>query len=191
MNVGFSSLWDRVRKGDPAALDVLLARHLPALRAYIRIQAGPAVRRRESCSDLVQSACREALADLGNAHFDAEEAFRGWLFRVAWHKVLSKREYHGTQRRDIAREAAAGDGALLGVYAAVQAPSAGAIAQEEIARIEDAFDRLSPEHRDIILQVRILGRSAGEVAAETNRSEAAVRQLLHRARARLGLLLDR
>ena len=43
---------------DEASVEELLARHLPGLRAYVRLRAGPLVRAREAESDVVQSACQ-------------------------------------------------------------------------------------------------------------------------------------
>jgi DNA-directed RNA polymerase specialized sigma24 family protein len=57
--------------GDQLAIEALLERHLPGLRAFVRLRAGPAVRTRESTTDVVQSACREVLA-----HFDWQRADR-------------------------------------------------------------------------------------------------------------------
>lgn len=60
---------------DSRAVDDLLVRHLDALHAFVRLRAGVARRPRESSSDLVQSTCREVLADVGNYRFQGEAAF--------------------------------------------------------------------------------------------------------------------
>ena len=46
-----------------ARMQRLLEEHLPRLRAFIRLRTNQAIRARESCSDLVQSVCREVLEE--------------------------------------------------------------------------------------------------------------------------------
>ena len=46
-----------------AAVDLILAQ-LHSLRGYLEKQAGPELRKHETVSDLVQSACCQALRDL-------------------------------------------------------------------------------------------------------------------------------
>lgn len=184
----FDMLLQRAQGGDEEALDALMARHLPALREFVRVRTGPLLRRRENQSDLVQSACREALGDLSRLDCEDESAFRNWLFAVALHKILGKAEFHGAARRDADRETATPVDAAPA--RAGGTPSTTAIAREEIRRIERAIERLPDGYRDVIVQTRFLGKSARDVADETGRSEEAVRQLLARARARLGVLLE-
>lgn len=197
MQEDFRSLFDRARAGDAAARGQLFERHLSGLRAYVRLKSGRLVRARESCSDLVQSVCREALADLSRVECDDEQAFRRWLYRVGLHKILRRVDHHTAQKRDAAREVASaepdegpGDAAVLGAYATFCTPSRAAAAREEVERVERAFDRLPAEYREIILQARLEERPHGEIAAELGKSVVAVRKLLSRARARLALLLD-
>lgn len=182
----------RAQAGDRDALDQLLARHLPSLRAYVRLKLSPDVRRREAASDVVQSICREVLGDLDGASFSGEDEFKAWMFQVAMNKILNKRAFHGAAKRDLQRELPDPSAALvLAAHGDLTSPSGGAIAAEELARIEDAFDQLSDEHKDVILKSRFLALTHQQIAEETGRSEAAVRQLLLRARARLGLLLSK
>lgn len=185
---GFHDLLARARTGDREAREALILRHLDRLRAFVRLKSGPGLRARESCSDLVQSVCREALGELGRLEVDGEDGFQRWLFAVALHKIGRRVEYYRAAKRDPGREET-GDAALLSAYGAVVTPSADAAAREEVAHIEAAFDALSEDQREALIQVRLLGRPHREVAEETGRSEEAVRQLLYRARARLALLL--
>jgi len=192
---GFAALLQRARSGDAGALDAILASHLPGLRAYVRLNASPALRAKESCSDLMQSVCREALQDLADLRSDAEPAFRQWLFTLALRKIQDRAKFYRAERRDAGREVGppAGTDAereLLATYRTFASPSHHAAAREEVARLEAAFDRLPPEYRDVIVQARLLGLSHAEIARQQDRSEEAVRMLLHRARAKLARLLD-
>ena len=191
----FAELLGRARGGDPAAADALLRRHLEPLRAFVRLRTGPSLRARESCSDLVQSACREALGELGGLECRDEGAFRAWLCAVALNKIRHRAEYFGAARRsadhEVPRDVEGGERALLDAYRPVFTPSHHAAAREEIERLERAFDRLGEDDREVILQARLLGRGHREIAGELGKSEAAVRKSLSRALARLALQLER
>ena len=75
----FLQLFERARSGDSEARGELMQRHLGGLRAFVRLKSGELIRAKESESDLVQSACREALSDLSSFECKSEEHFRGWL----------------------------------------------------------------------------------------------------------------
>ena len=72
------SLLTRASDGDDEAVSALLKRHLPALRAYIRLRMGPRIRRWETDSDLVQSVCVEVLKNLADFAYRGEAAFQHW-----------------------------------------------------------------------------------------------------------------
>ena len=57
-----ADLVGRIAAGDGAAMEQLIAQHLPRLRAFVRLRLGPQLAAKESASDIVQSACRDVLA---------------------------------------------------------------------------------------------------------------------------------
>ncbi|HLU38657.1 MAG TPA: sigma-70 family RNA polymerase sigma factor [Planctomycetota bacterium] len=181
----------RARAGDRAAIEELLARYLPALRGFLRVQAGADLRARESSSDLAQSVCREVLQDLADFEWRGEPEFRHWLFKRAYHKLLHRRAHWQAQRRDVGREVAlaASDEALLSAYRSLATPSAELMAREAVERIEAALDQLPETWRTAIVLHKLVGLSHAEIAAETGHSEGAVRNHLYRGLARLGALL--
>jgi RNA polymerase sigma-70 factor (ECF subfamily) len=181
--------------GDREAVASLLQTYVPGLRAYLRLRMGKVLRQKESCSDLVQSVCREVLENLEQFRYPGEAAFKRWLYATAARKLGHRYEHWQAERRDPRREAgqapgAAGDGELLACYRSFCTPSRAAIAREELERIEKAFDQLSSDHRDVIIMARILGLSRAEIAKELHRSEPAVGNLLLRALAHLSEVLD-
>ncbi|HEX5053295.1 MAG TPA: sigma-70 family RNA polymerase sigma factor [Planctomycetota bacterium] len=182
-------------RGDEHAIESLLARHLPRLRAFVRLRMGAELRARESASDLVQSACREVLARLDRFRYRGEANFRRWLFTMALRKIRNRVVFHRAEKRDWRREVPEGDhaevGDLAAVYADFDTPSAQLDLKERIARLEAAFDGLSDEHREVITLARIVGLSHQEIGEAMGRSEAASRMLLYRALAELGERLDR
>lgn len=174
---------------DRPSIDELLQRHLGALQVFVRLHAGAAVRQRESCSDLVQSTCRELIAGIDRFEFRGEAQFRRWLFAAALNKIRERHRYHTAERRDAAREVDA-DAALGPLYASLLTPSRVAMARETVERIERAFDALPEHYREVILLCRLAGLSHEEVAQQTGRTVDAVRNLLFRALSRLAALAD-
>lgn len=196
------TLLARAREGDQRALGELLVRNLPQLEAYLRLQAGPAVRSKESLSDLVQSVCVDVLRDLTRFEFRGEAQFRHWLGKHALHKVINKREYYGAAKRDMAREDCRGEAgqgmadssaaeadSVLRSYGTICTPSRVASGREQLRRFESAFDRLSDDCRQAITLHRIIGIGYAEIAASMHRSENAVRNLVHRGLSRLSTWL--
>jgi RNA polymerase sigma factor (sigma-70 family) len=176
---------------DDSSIERLLERHLAALRAFVRLRAGPRVRAFESEADLVQSVCRELLAKRSRFDFRGDSAFRSWLYTAALRKVVEKDRYHSAGKRDVARRARADStGDVLDCYAVLATPSQDLAAREQMERIERAFERLSEDHREVLSLARIAGLPSAEVARLMGRSEVACRQLLRRAQVRLAMLLE-
>ncbi len=195
-------LVERIRAGDRAALEQLLQRELPGLRAYVRLRAGPALRARESASDLVQSTCREVLGKLEVFQHGGEAGFRDWLYAAALRKIAHRAEHWGAQKRDVRRElaleglapgaspSAADDRGLAEVYATLATPSQHAIARETLESLEAAFDRLPEERREIIVLARVVGLDHAGLAERLGCTEATARQRLFRALAELAEWLE-
>jgi RNA polymerase sigma-70 factor (ECF subfamily) len=187
------ALLRRMRDGDGAALEELLTQHLDRLHGFLRLRCGPALRAHESSLDVVQSVCRQVLADAGRFEYRGEPAFRNWLFQVAENKVRDHLRRFGRAKRDAGRvvELDASAESAVACYASICSPSAGAIAREQMERIERAFDELDDEYRRVILLSRVVGLEHAEIAAEIGQTPHYTRTLLSRALARLSTLLDR
>ncbi|MEO0651903.1 MAG: sigma-70 family RNA polymerase sigma factor [Planctomycetota bacterium] len=171
---------------DPA---VLLERNLPALRAFVRLRLAPTLRARESVDDVVQSTCREVLESVDGFRGGGEAGFRRWLYTLAQRKLADRWAYHTAQRRDPAREEA-GDDALIGCYARMAGPRTQLASVDEVLRLEQAFDALREEDRELITLVRVLGMSASDAGECLGKTPGAIRTGLHRALARLAEQLD-
>ena len=188
----------RLQAGDADAAQRLLALHASGLRGFLEKRAGDLVRDKEPLSDLVQSTFREVLEDLGDVEYEDEIHFKHWLYQQALRKVVDKARYWRAQRRDVGREAggkAAGEDSLesrvLGLFAdELGTPSHLAMHKEDLKRVDAALARLSKDHRDVIVMARFMGLPHAEIAAQSGRSEGAVRILLHRALAALQTALD-
>ncbi|MEZ5962212.1 MAG: sigma-70 family RNA polymerase sigma factor [Planctomycetota bacterium] len=172
------------RAGDRDAVAKLVTRHMAPLEAFVRLRAGKVLTERESVNDLVQSVCREALADLGEFHYRGERELRNWLLLLATRKILDRQKHHGRAQRDVARERVVDPldaGALLEAYACLATPSRVASAREELARFEAAVDALPDAQREAVVYVKLLGLPYDAVAERLARTEASVRGLVGRA----------
>jgi RNA polymerase sigma-70 factor (subfamily 1) len=172
----------RAGAGDDPSLDALLIRYLPRLRAFVRVRTNPLVRQLESCSDLVQSVCREVLQGASRFQYQGEGPFRAWLFRTALNKILERTRNITQQKRDVRREVPA-DGRTDGAELPAHDPSASqmAAANELGERMERALDQIPEHYREVIALSRIVGLSHAEIAEQTGRTEGAVRTMLSRA----------
>jgi RNA polymerase sigma factor (sigma-70 family) len=182
----------RARRGDSAAFDALLAVHLVSLRAYVRLHLPAALRERESCSDVVQSVCREVLQGQDGFVYRGSEAFRGWLYTWAAHKIQDHLRYWQAEKRAAPARDDERVEALAAVYRSVATPSREAIRKEEILLLEQACEQLAPEQREVIALCRIAGLSREEAGKRMGgRSAGAIRSLLNRALVSLSTELER
>lgn len=183
----------RAMSRDAAAIEALLVRHLPGLRAWLRVRMGAQLRARETPEDLVQSVAREVLVDLAGFEWRGEAAFRHWLYVKAQHKLVDKARFVGAVQRSPARERGlSSQGPADGVSAAfarLGTPSGVLQSQEEVQRIERAFAELPPDYQEAISLQRLCGMGYDEIASRMSRSEGAVRNLVHRGLSRLALRL--
>lgn len=171
-------------RGDATAVDELLAQHLPGMRAFIRLRMGPVLRARESCSDLAQSVCREVLQHIDRFQYPGKSGFKHWLYATALRKIANRAEFHQAAKRDVAREFRPDetrDAHLSRVYDSLCTPSQDVIAKEQIEHLEQAFDHLPDDYREVIVLARVVGLTRSEIGKEMGKSEGAVRTLLHRA----------
>jgi RNA polymerase sigma-70 factor (ECF subfamily) len=181
MPAGDDELYQRAATGDDASLDALLARYLPQLHAYVHSRLSHDVRARESSMDVVQSVCRELLAERGAFDFRGEERFRAWLFTSALNKMRDKHRFHQGALRDVRREAEYGVDLELTLAKSLLTPSQDAIAAETARTVSDALAALTEDHREVITLARIVGLPHRVIAEVMERSEEATRQLLGRA----------
>lgn len=182
----------RATAGDASSLAALLERYMPRLRAFVRLRVDAAVRARESASDLVQTVCREVLQNADQFEYQGEDRFRAWLFQTALNKIRDRGRYHHAERRDPYAEIAPAPGAdHVDPYGPLRSPSQEAMAKETAEAMEQAFDLLTDDHREVITLSRIVGLPQTEIARVMERSDVAVRGLLSRALVAYMAALDR
>lgn len=192
------ALAERAAAGDAAAVDALIAEHVPMLQAYVRLRMGKRLTARESSADVVQSVCRELLSPERRFAWNGAPAFRAWLFTAALRKIADRAAALKAARRDVAREEPAvvveqGEAfdRLAACYATVVSPSQVAIGHETLERVDAAFAALPDDYREVVTLSRLVGLDRAGVAQAMGRSEASVRNLLSRALARLATEIGR
>lgn len=189
------ALTDAAGRGDRRALENLLARYTPELHAFVRLRAGAMLKARESSADLVQSVCREVLEHADRFRYPSEAAFKRWLYTTALRKIKNRHAYYMAGKRDVLRHATPPDDEqaardLLDHYRSFSTPSRQVMVREEVERVEGAFAQLSDEQREVITLAHMVGLSRAEIAEQMNKTEGAVRVLLHRALAKVSDLLS-
>ncbi len=188
MTTTSSTLVRRAADGESAALDALIVAHLPELRGFVGRRLGRAARAREAVSDVVQSTCREVLTHRARFRFGEPDGFRRWLFSTALRKIMNKHRFHLANRRDVKREAASVGGLAIDQG---RSPSRVAGDGELLEQLQASLARLPEDSRRVVILSHLAELSRAEVALAMGRSEASVRNLLHRAVAQLGAQLGR
>jgi len=176
-----------------------LEAHLGVLRAFVHLRLGRALRAKEETQDLVQSVCREVLAELpargtGNDPRSGS-GFRKWLLQAAENKIRDRWRHWRREKRDLSREVDLDSTRAADEDAACQlaswiTPSRQAASREELARLERIFCELPADYREVIVLARLRGWSHERIAGRLGRTEIATRTLLSRALARLALDLE-
>ena len=179
----------RIQEGDEAAARTLFERYVPALRAQVRRNMPPSMRRKVAESDMIQEAYLAAFLSLGNFEDRGEEAFRSWLAKILQHKIQDEvRRYFGTSKRDPRRErseSVVGQPLPAATTDSDPSPSMQAMASEERAAMWSAVDQLPTDYAQIIRLVHRDGLTLTEAGARMDRKADAARKLYGRAVARL------
>jgi RNA polymerase sigma-70 factor (ECF subfamily) len=177
--------------GPPPTLRILLASHLPLLETIVRRRMPGPLRDKESATDVVDSICGDLLTDESRFVYQGAREFRRFLDTVVVNKLRERLRFHRRQRRGNGRALPATDAELAGTTGDQRSPSQVAILRERFDLARRALERLPAHCREVILRTRILGESYAQVAASMQRTVPSLRNLLHRALAKLGVEMDR
>ena len=163
--------------------EIAFERHRDRLLSVIYLRMGPDLRARMDPEDILQDVAIEAINSWHS--LDDPDNVGAWLVTLARRKVARiLRDQVGVAARDPRRERAMKTD--LPVVDRRSGPVTAADRQDRLRLLEQALERLSDKHREVILLMRIEGLSAKEVAERMQRSENAVHLLLSRALKRLG-----
>ena len=149
-----------------------LVEALPSLRAF----AISLTRNVAAADDLVQDTVVKAWTHIDK--FQPGTNFQAWLFTILRNTFYS-------DRRKTKREVADPDG----IHAASLSVRPDHDGKLVYAEFEAAFDRLSPEHREVLILVGASGFSVEEAAGMMNVAPGTVKSRASRARRRLAELM--
>ena len=162
--------------------EVAFEQHRERLLSVIYLRMGPNLRVRMDPEDVLQEVAIEAvhswktLSDPANAG--------AWLVTLARRKVARiLRDQLGVAARDPRREHAIKTD--LPMADRRSGPVTHADRKDRLELLSQALERLSDDHREVVLMMKIEGLSAKEIAERMNRTENAIHLLLSRALKRL------
>jgi RNA polymerase sigma-70 factor (ECF subfamily) len=171
-------LLNRIRQGDDAAREALVARCIPALRRWARGRMPSSARGMLETADLVQDAVIAAMRRLDGFEPRHQGALQAYLRQAVLNRIRDLARHHrrAPDRTDIP-DSLAGDGT---------SPLEQAISAENLARYEAAVERLKPADREAIIGRLELQHSYEELAVLLDKPTAtAARMAVTRAMKRL------
>jgi RNA polymerase sigma-70 factor (ECF subfamily) len=193
-SAGTQRLLQRLRAGEPHALDELFARHRLYLSQLAELRLDPRLRRRVDPSDVVQEVQLEATRRMEGYLRQPPMPFRLWLRQLAQDRMLLMRRFHlRAARRAMGREVALPERSSLvlarQLLASCSTPSQ-RLDQEELARrVRRAVSQLPEMDREVLLLRTFEELSFEEVAFMLKIDPAAARKRHGRALLRLGKIL--
>ena len=180
---------EEARNGGARAFEKLVTPHLDRLESIIHLRLGKRLRLRVDVEDVLQETLMRAHTSLVRFEWRDQGSFFRWLGAIAEHVVKDLARHHfSSTRGGLDREVRFGapsDGGGLSAGERLQAPnvspSRSMRREERLERLEDALEKLSPEHREVILLAHLQGLPTKEVAQRMGRSRPAAAMLLLRA----------
>jgi RNA polymerase sigma-70 factor (ECF subfamily) len=183
------ALLQRVQTGDKDALNELYHRYLMRVLAAVRARLGAELRAKLESWDVVQDALLASLKNVESFHQTSEGAFLHWLATVVENRIRDHLDHFRAAKRDHRLEVpleggrSAGSSVPLDIPEGACAPTPSQVLtlSEDLARLEAAMDRLPAESRELIVAVKIEGRTYDETARPLGKSPDAVRMQVQRA----------
>ncbi|MEI6239878.1 MAG: sigma-70 family RNA polymerase sigma factor [Planctomycetia bacterium] len=193
-------LLNRVRDGDEAAINGLLARHREAIKRMIDRRMDRVVQHRVDASDIVQDVMLEANRRLGDYLANPTMPFQLWLRHMARDRLIdAHRRHRVAASRSVDREvsvAAPADGDASGADVVARiadrelTPAAAATWHELERRFAAAVEQLDEADRQIVLLRHFEHLSTADAAAALGMSKPAAGMRYLRAMRRLRVLLE-
>ncbi len=187
-------LLQRAQAGDGQAFEDLFARHRDYLHQVVELRLDPRMRPRLDPSDVVQEAHLEAYRRFGDFLERRPMAFRLWLRKTTYERLLMLERYHRrAARRSVDREVGLPDRSAFALvqqlFAADSSPSQRLEHSETARRVRDVLGQLSEADREILLMRNLETLSNQEVAEVLQIDPVAASKRYGRALLRLRSLL--
>jgi len=140
----------------------------------------------EDAQDVLQEAFLNAYVSLDKFKGDAQ--FFTWLYRIAFNAAISLRRKRQSQLSVRMGRRLEGHAEPLDVSDASR-PEHGIEREEEEKRIQEGLNRLSPDHRIVLILKDIEGQKYSQMAEILGVPVGTIRSRLHRARMELRAIL--
>ena len=176
-------LLQRIRGGDEAARERLIARYLPVLRRWAHGRMPAKARGLADTDDLVQITLLRVLKQLERFEPRHEGAFLAYLRRILINAM----------RNEIARAATRGQQEEIGEGMAASGPSPleSVLGKDMLSRYEAAFALLGEEQQEAVLMRVELGLNYEQIAEAMGKNSAnTARMVVARALARLAETME-
>ncbi len=157
--------------GDRDAFQAIVERFQARLENQIRSRMGAAARATVEVEDVLQETFTDAFESIKKLKWQGEECFYRWLGSIAEHLIWAA----------VQKKAKSPLKLELDVPAKETSPSKNVRRNERFDRLENALNKLSEDHRKVIVLARLERLGINEVARRMGRSSNAVKKLLARA----------
>ena len=166
-----AALVEKAQAGDRSAFDGLVGRYRERLLGQIEARLGSKVRARIEAEDVLQETLTRAYQSIEKFRYRGEESFYSWLGTIAEHLIWNISQKQSSIYLELKSDVVDDDAS----------PSRNLRRHERFDRLEQALNRLSPDHREALVLSRFEGLKVTEIADRMNRSPNAVYKLLARA----------
>jgi len=154
-------LFERAQAGERAAVEQLLERIRPRLEVWVAARLGEFLRARVEADDIVQEILLKAYQGLPNFVPKGKNAFYGWLFTIAEHRIIEWSDKLRAAKRGPGR-----DGELaVDVAGSTTTPSRAAARKEDRDLLFEALAQLPERYREILRLRRLEELSNDEAGA--------------------------
>jgi len=175
-----AELIERSRKGDSAAFGVLVERYQ---RRVVGV-AQAVVHNQDDAIELAQETFVRAYENLSK--FESRSSFSTWLYRIAANLAI---DFWRREGRHVVLHGEDADNEIAKLPT-VQGDSFKEVSRSELsARLKQALEELTPEHRAVILLREVEGMSYDEISDVLQCPRGTVMSRLHYARTHLRKIL--
>lgn len=175
------ALVQRVQAGELHVFDWLIKKYRERLFSLVyNITSN-----REDASEIIQDAFIKAFRSIGK--FQGKSSFFTWLYKITLHtaySTLRKNRFKRFFSLESMQESASGE-AVVNYLAEHNGAERPVLLRELQEKLNEALQKLSINHRTVVVLFEIEGLSHSEIAQITGTSEGTVRSRLHYAKQEL------
>jgi RNA polymerase sigma-70 factor (ECF subfamily) len=193
-----SELFRKLQNGDREAFDILAFRYRLRLLSLIRLRLGDRLRSRLDPEDILQLTLLKAFQALPRLQWKGEASFLGWLTTIAENVCVdSIRQHQNTAKQSILLERSldapfcdmqSGARLIRLLSGGTLSPSRGLRRKERLQRLEEALEKLEPNHREVLVLSILRQMPTRDVARHLGLTSNAVCMLRTRALSKLGAI---